>query len=131
VDEADARAQLDVPRETIDRLEAFVAFLATENERQNLVSRGTLEVVWSRHIYDTAQLLRFSPTPAATWLDMGTGAGFPGLIVALLHEGPVTLVEERRKRAQFLLEAAEILGISDRVSSIASAPKGSSRSRSM
>lgn len=116
MDQAEARARLNVPRETMERLEAFVAFLADENERQNLVSRGTLKTVWSRHILDSAQLLRFSPKPEVSWLDLGTGAGFPGLIVGLLHKGPVTLVEERKKRAQFLVEAAEILHISDRVS---------------
>jgi 16S rRNA (guanine527-N7)-methyltransferase len=113
MDEAVARASLDVSRETIERLEAFAAFLASENERQNLVSRGTLADIWSRHILDSAQLLRFSPGATATWLDLGTGAGFPGLIVGLLHQGPVTLVEERKKRVQFLTEAAEILGIVD------------------
>jgi 16S rRNA (guanine527-N7)-methyltransferase len=116
MDEALARAQLDVSRETMGRLGAFVAFLNDENERQNLVSRGTLGDVWGRHIVDSAQLLRFAPTSNASWLDLGTGAGFPGLIVALLHPGPVTLVEERKKRAQFLVEAAQILGIGKRVS---------------
>lgn len=116
MDEAGARAHLNVPRETMVRIEAFLAFLRSENEHQNLVSRGTLDAAWSRHVLDSAQLLRFSPSPEASWLDLGTGAGFPGLIVALLHEGPVTLVEERKKRAQFLVEAAGILGVSDRVS---------------
>ena len=116
MDEAAARALLDVSRETLVRLEEFVQLLARENERQNLVSRGTLETVWTRHILDSAQLLRLAPNPEATWLDLGTGAGFPGLIIALLHPGPVTLVEERKKRVEFLHQAAEILGIQNRVS---------------
>jgi 16S rRNA (guanine527-N7)-methyltransferase len=116
VDEAAARAQLSVSRETLARLEAFVVFLKSQNEQQNLVSRGTLDAVWKRHILDSAQLLRYAPSPEANWLDLGTGAGFPGLIVGLRHLGPVTLVEERKKRAQFLVDAAEILGISERVS---------------
>jgi 16S rRNA (guanine527-N7)-methyltransferase len=116
VDQGEARVRLDVPRATLERLEGFVAFLKSENDRQNLVSRGTLDAVWSRHILDSTQLLRFAPAPEATWLDLGTGAGFPGLIVGLLHRGRVTLIEERRKRAQFLVEAAAILGIADRVS---------------
>ena len=116
MDEAGARAQLNVPRETIERLEAFVTLLAAENGHQNLVSRGTLDSVWSRHILDSAQLLRFAPSPEASWLDLGTGAGFPGLIVGLLHQGQVTLVEERKKRVEFLHQAAGILGIRDRVS---------------
>ncbi|HEV2080458.1 MAG TPA: 16S rRNA (guanine(527)-N(7))-methyltransferase RsmG [Allosphingosinicella sp.] len=115
MDEGDARAKLGVSRETLERLDAFAAFLLAENERQNLVSRGTLQSVWARHILDSAQLVRFPPAPDASWVDLGTGAGFPGLIVALLHPGSVALVEERKKRAEFLCKAAEILGITGQV----------------
>jgi 16S rRNA (guanine527-N7)-methyltransferase len=119
MDEAAAREvvqrEFDVPRETIERLDAFVALLAEENQRQNLVSRTSLEQIWQRHILDSAQLLRWAPAPAATWLDLGSGAGFPGLIVAALHDGPVTLVEERRLRVDFLRRAAETLRIEARV----------------
>jgi 16S rRNA (guanine527-N7)-methyltransferase len=112
----DARAwvahEFNVPRETMERLDAFATLLRDENERQNLVSRSSLEHLWLRHIADSAQLLRFSPSPAATWVDLGTGAGFPGLIIAVLHQGPVTLVEERRLRVDFLHRAAESLGVS-------------------
>ena len=91
MDEADARAwverEFDVPRETMARLDAFAALLREENERQNLVSRASLDQLWLRHIADSAQLLRFAPSPSATWVDLGTGAGFPGLIVAVLHRG--------------------------------------------
>lgn len=108
--EAEARAALDVPRETCDKLEAFVDFLRAENEHQNLVSKPSLESVWARHIYDSAQLLRFAPQ-GGSWLDLGTGAGFPGLVVAALHAGPVTLVEARKLRVEFLQRAATILGV--------------------
>jgi 16S rRNA (guanine527-N7)-methyltransferase len=57
------------------------------------------------------QLVPFAPSAKASWIDLGTGAGFPGLIVAALHKGPVTLVEERRLRADFLRRAAEALGV--------------------
>ena len=67
--------------------------------------------MWLRHIADSAQLLRFVSSPAASWADLGTGAGFPGLVVALLHQGPITLVEERRLRADFLRRAAESLAV--------------------
>lgn len=113
--EDEAIAALDVPHGTIERIEAFVAFLAEESERQNLVSRSSLEAVWERHILDSAQLLRFAPTESATWVDLGTGAGFPGLVVAALSPARFTLVEARRLRADFLLRSAEILGIEDRV----------------
>lgn len=105
----------NVPRETLAKLDAFIAFLVEENERQNLVSRGTLEAVWSRHVLDSAQLLNFAPSNDASWLDLGTGAGFPGLVVSMLHNGPVTLVEERKMRAEFLRRGAEILGLEDKV----------------
>jgi 16S rRNA (guanine527-N7)-methyltransferase len=114
MDEVDARAwverECNVSRETMSRLDEFATLLRAENERQNLVSRGTLDQLWLRHIADSAQLLRFAP-PAASWVDLGTGAGFPGLIVAALHDGPVTLVEERRLRAEFLQRAAEAMGL--------------------
>lgn len=112
--EAEARNALDVPRETIERLDAFVALLREENERQNLVSRGTLDAVWSRHVLDSAQLLRFAPPGSQNWLDLGTGAGFPGLIVATLFPGRTTLVEARRLRVDFLRRAAALLGVEGR-----------------
>lgn len=118
MDEAGARAWLrdtfDVSRETLARLDDFIDLLRQENERQNLVSRSTLDQVWNRHIADSAQLLLHAPPRAEHWLDLGTGAGFPGLIVGLLHTGPVTLVEQRAKRAAFLREAAAALGLPTR-----------------
>jgi 16S rRNA (guanine527-N7)-methyltransferase len=94
-------------------LEAFVELLTGENQRQNLVSRGTLAEVWTRHIYDSAQLLRFAPSNG-TWLDLGSGAGFPGLIVAALWSGRVTMVESRKLRVEFLHTGAEVLGVRHR-----------------
>ena len=102
---------LDVPRETIVRLDAFVGLLREENKRQNLVSRATMDGVWARHIADSAQLLRFAPGHDASWVDLGTGSGFPGLVIAALHNGPVTLIEERKLRVDFLQRAAVLLGI--------------------
>lgn len=110
--------QLDVPRETVERLRAFEGLLRTENEHQNLVSRGTLNRVWERHFLDSAQLLRFAPSREATWLDLGTGAGFPGLVVAVIHGGPVTMIESRKLRVDFLQRAAELLGIANRTTII-------------
>jgi len=96
----------DVPRGTMEKLDRLAALVAEENERQNLVSSSSLAQIWVRHIADSAQLLRFAPYAQASWIDLGTGAGFPGLVVALLHDGPVTLVEGRRLRAEFLRRAA-------------------------
>ena len=124
MDESEARERVEkefnVPRGTMERLDAFAAALRTESERQNLVSPASLGRLWSRHILDSAQLLRWVPSPSASWLDLGTGAGFPGLIVAALHGGPVTLVEERRLRVGFLRSAADILGVAARTTIVAS-----------
>lgn len=120
-DEVRARlaSEFNVSRETLDRLEDFVSLLQEENERQNLVSQATIADVWQRHILDSLQLLRWAPSPTASWIDLGTGAGFPGLIVAALHNGPVTLVEERRLRVEFLVRAAAALGVAENVRIVA------------
>ena len=94
--------QRPVSRETFGKLEAYVALLKAENERQNLVSESTLEHVWDRHVLDSAQLVAFEPHAGASWVDIGSGAGFPGIVIACLVDGPVTLVEPRALRARFL-----------------------------
>lgn len=107
---------LNVSRETLMQLDAFASALREENERQNLVSRATLEAIFSRHIVDSAQLIPLAKgASGGPWLDLGTGAGFPGLIVAALTDRSVILVESRRLRCEWLARAAEILGVSDRV----------------
>ena len=93
-------------------LEAFVTMLFDENTRQNLVSRTSLASVWQRHMLDSAQLLRFVPRETQSWLDLGTGAGFPGLVIAMLRSTcQVTLVESRARRSDWLMRAAEALGL--------------------
>lgn len=104
----------DVPRETWERLDAFEAFLRDESETQNLISRGTFDQLRLRHVVDSAQLLNLAPIGTAAWIDLGSGAGFPGLIAALLSNHRLTLVESRRLRIDFLSRAAELLGISAR-----------------
>jgi 16S rRNA (guanine527-N7)-methyltransferase len=101
-----------VSRETFEKLEAYVGLLRDENKRQNLVSAATLDQAWDRHILDSAQLVRFAPRSAASWIDLGSGAGLPGLVVACLVETPVTLVEPRRLRSEFLHKASESLNLS-------------------
>lgn len=102
----------DVSRETQERLETFVAFLKAEAQLQNLISSATLDQIWARHIADSAQLLRFAPE-CGEWLDLGSGAGFPGLIVPMLSKHRVVLVESRAKRIDFLERAIEILDMAD------------------
>ena len=100
-----------VSRETFEKLERYVDLLREENSRQNLVSAATLERVWERHILDSAQLLRFEPRRGCSWADIGSGAGLPGIVVACIADGPVTLIEPRRLRAEFLHKVCESLGL--------------------
>ncbi len=102
--------------EAMSRLEVLVAALAEENARQNLVSRPSLEAVWQRHILDSAQLLHVSreTVPHGAWLDLGSGAGFPGLVIAAIEPNrPVTLVDSRRLRTDWLARAASQLGLTN------------------
>jgi 16S rRNA (guanine527-N7)-methyltransferase len=109
-----------VSRETFERLEFYGDLLRDEAQHQNLVSRATLDRLWERHILDSAQLVRFEPSPGASWVDIGTGAGLPGVVIAALVSGPVVLVEPRRLRVEFLERIVAELGIGDRVSVAAS-----------
>ena len=110
-----AAAGCDVSRETVERLEQYVAMLKEENGRQNLVSAATLGDVWGRHILDSAQLLRYEPDVSASWIDIGSGAGLPGIVIACLTRGRVTLVEPRRLRADFLHKVSESLSLATTV----------------
>jgi 16S rRNA (guanine527-N7)-methyltransferase len=96
----------------LDRLERFVAALAEENNCQNLVARATLESVWQRHVADSAQLLGHVPRETGTWLDLGTGAGLPGLIIAAMRpDWRVVLVESRKRRVEWLERMRTELGL--------------------
>ena len=114
MDEAAARRwlveELGVSRETLARLADFERLLREENERQNLVSAATVNRFWSRHVADSAQLLQFAHSDGS-WLDLGTGAGFPGLVVARLRQASTALVESRRLRVDFLRRAAAVLRV--------------------
>lgn len=104
-------AQRDVPRETFEKLEAYADLLREESRQQNLIAASTLETLWERHILDSAQLVRFQPKPGASWADVGSGAGLPGIVIACLVEGAVTLIEPRKLRADFLSRVARELGL--------------------
>lgn len=104
-----------VSRETLDQLTAYVDLLKSEAERQNLIAPSTVNTVWERHVFDSAQLARFEPCAGDRWVDIGSGAGLPGMVLAILLEDPITLIEPRRLRAEFLREAARSLGLSERV----------------
>jgi 16S rRNA (guanine527-N7)-methyltransferase len=102
-----------VSRETLARLAAFVALLERWSVRINLVGRDTLADPWRRHILDSAQLRPLIPENAATLVDLGSGAGFPGLVLAIL-DAPnlecVELVEADSRKCAFLREAARVTG---------------------
>lgn len=109
--------QLSVSRETMETLEAFVQFLRREAASQNLISASTLDRIWTRHIVDSAQLMTYAEVAPSDgkWLDLGSGAGFPGLIVALLSDFNVTLVESRARRIEYLQRAVDMFDLNDRV----------------
>lgn len=118
--EGEARAWLaaqgHVSRETWRRLETLVQGVIEEARAQNLIAMSTISTIWQRHIVDSAQLLRH--VAPANWIDFGAGAGFPGLVIAALADIPVTLVESRRKRIDFLTMMAERMGVAKRVAVI-------------
>lgn len=104
------RDRYGVPRET--RLAAFVDLLREEAGKQNLIAPSTLDQVWARHIVDSAQLLAHAPDDGV-WLDIGSGAGLPGVVVALLRDAPVELVEPRKLRTDFLSRVITELNLAD------------------
>jgi 16S rRNA (guanine527-N7)-methyltransferase len=109
VEEASGRS---VSRETFGRLEAYVALLLEASTTQSLIAKSTVDEVWDRHIVDCAQLLRFAE-PSRSWLDIGAGAGLPGIVIAILDPGPATLLEPRRLRVEFLASVIDRLGLTN------------------
>jgi 16S rRNA (guanine527-N7)-methyltransferase len=100
-----------VPRETIHRLEVYAHLLAEWQTRHNLVASSTIPDLWQRHFADSAQLLALAPN-ARTWLDLGSGAGFPGLVIAIMAANQNTcrmhLVESTAKKCAFLAHVAQM-----------------------
>jgi 16S rRNA (guanine527-N7)-methyltransferase len=115
IDRLAEAAARPVSRETLARLEAYVALLKGAAREQNLISASTLDSVWERHVLDSAQLVRFEPRPGASWADIGSGPGLPGIVIACVVEGPVTLIEPRRLRAEFLESTVSALDLTNRV----------------
>ncbi|MBB3859879.1 16S rRNA (guanine527-N7)-methyltransferase [Novosphingobium hassiacum] len=108
------KTTLGIDPDVLSRLDQLAALLLEENARQNLVAQGTLLHVWQRHIVDSAQLLHVprKTLPGGEWLDLGTGAGFPGLVIAALQpERQVTVVDSRRLRTDWLSRAASALSL--------------------
>lgn len=98
----------------VDVLTRLATLVRDEAARQNLIAPSTLDEIWARHIVDSAQLIPYADASPGTWLDIGTGAGFPGLVVAALTDRPIWLVEPRKRRADFLTTCCEALGVASR-----------------
>lgn len=101
-----------VPRETSDKLREYLSLLLSENDNQNLIARSTVEDAWERHILDSAQLVPLLEEDAQT-ADIGTGAGLPGIVLAILTDQPITLIEPRRLRVEFLERVRSALGLTN------------------
>jgi 16S rRNA (guanine527-N7)-methyltransferase len=115
-------SQLNVSRETSDRLERFVALLLKWNPAINLVSKSTLSDVWARHITDSAQLYPLAPSGFRHWADLGSGGGFPGIVIAIIaaEQAPqalVTLVDSDQRKATFLRQVMRELDLNGNVES--------------
>ena len=94
----------------VDALQLLIDTVVAENQRQNLISPLTIDNIWVRHVVDSAQLVPLAPAQG-NWLDIGTGAGFPGLVAAILRPQPTILIEPRRQRADFLERCAALLDL--------------------
>jgi 16S rRNA (guanine527-N7)-methyltransferase len=108
--------RLNVSRETVEALQSYASLVEKWTARINLVSTRSRDEIWSRHVLDSAQLFALPPEHWTTWVDLGAGGGFPGMVIAILAmpRGPdkrVTLVESDRRKGAFLHAAAADLGI--------------------
>ena len=109
-------AELQISDLATERLKIFVALLAKWNAAINLVSPASLTDVWTRHVADSAQAIDYAPIRRARWLDMGSGAGFPGVVIALITAdtpNPVEmiLVESDQRKAAFLSTVSRETGV--------------------
>ena len=105
----------NVSRETLDRLDTYAALLEKWNPKINLVSKSTIPELWTRHLLDSTQVLDQAPT-FAHWVDLGSGGGFPGLVVAILAaetypEAQFTLIESDQRKCAFLRQVARECGL--------------------
>jgi 16S rRNA (guanine527-N7)-methyltransferase len=106
---------LNVSRETIDQFQVYLTLLEKWQRRINLVSNSTLADAWQRHILDSGQLAAYYPPQTRQILDVGSGAGFPGLILAIMGGVTVDLVESDQRKAVFLSTVIRELGLSAKV----------------
>jgi 16S rRNA (guanine527-N7)-methyltransferase len=133
----DFARDLSVPRATLERVEAYRAQLAEASQRMNLIGPNELENFWDRHALDCGQLVRLAPD-ARRWLDLGSGAGLPGIIIAcMLTDEPgaeIHMIEATAKKAQFLRETIQALNLPAevfnlRIEDFAATPQGAGQGR--
>lgn len=115
-------ARFSVSRETVDRMEVYAALLQKWSPKINLVARSTLDSLWERHFHDSAQLFDLAPENAENWVDLGSGGGFPGAVIAILaaEKRPhlhLTCVESDQRKAVFLRTVFRETGVSAKVQS--------------
>lgn len=103
-------AEFNVSRETIHRLEIYVRLLETWQKKINLIGPGTIEVIWHRHILDSIQLIPLLPPSANRIVDLGSGAGFPGMVLSIVTGISVDLVESNGRKSTFLRTVARETG---------------------
>lgn len=110
------REELDVSRETLGRLESLVELTLKWTPKINLISKSTVDGIWARHVLDSAQLAPFAPDGLKTWVDLGSGGGYPGLVLAVLldelrPEASVHMIESDQRKSTFLRTAIRELGL--------------------
>ena len=106
---------INVSRETLQRLDTYAGLLVKWQAKINLVGPATLPDLWRRHFLDSAQLLPLLPAAAGTLVDLGSGAGFPGLVLAVMTEWRVHLLDSDQRKCAFLRQVALDCGVVDRV----------------
>ena len=92
-----------------ERLRRLAELVLSANREQNLISESTENAIWSRHIVDSAQLIPLANCAEGVWMDLGSGAGFPGAVIACILDRPVVMVEMRRGRVEFLQSVVQDL----------------------
>lgn len=118
--EAEIPSWLNVSHETLERLFAYCDLVEKWNPAINLVSKSDLSDIWNRHVIDSAQLILQIPAQANLWCDLGSGGGFPGMILAILARelqpnAHMILVESDRRKSVFLSEVSRLLGVSVKI----------------
>lgn len=105
--------QYDVPRGTAVLFDQYAALLIEWQAKMNLVAPSTINHLWTRHFADSAQLIGHGPPRSNKWVDIGAGAGFPGIVIAMLSDHEVTLIESTGKKCRFLETVIEQVGIAN------------------